>query len=225
MPYGEPRDVEFYGQFTSEAFGQLGAGMAYDSMIQRAVQAADRAIDAYLGVPEDFFQAGGIEVTRELHDGREVGYHQLYPSYGLLGVAANPKIRLKYVPVRSVVSVEENTSGTTWTSRTEGRSSDYVVTSEADGIRFLRNIPGYEYANIRVTYIGGYDVTPEVVEDVSSRLAAAMLRKIIDAEQGNPVTVGGESIQITASLADRVFSPALKDMLKRLKLHTPARVM
>jgi hypothetical protein len=212
MPYGEPVDVEYYGQFTSEDFGQASEGMNYESMVMRAMLAADRAIDAYLGVPADFFQAGGIEIPLELHDGVEAGKTRTYPSYGFFG------------PVRSVVTVEENTSGSTWTSRTEGRDNDFIVTSRADGIRFVRNVPDYDHANVRVTYIAGYDATPEVVSDVSSRLAAAMIRKIIDAEQGNPVTVGGQSIEITASLSDRVFTPALKDMLRRFRHHTRAAI-
>jgi hypothetical protein len=224
MVYSSSTEVEFYGQIDSSNTQGLGeAGPSYANNLTYAVVAADRMIESYCDVPSGFFDAGGVTITTEYHDGVEVGYYGLYPSFGV-SYKMRPKLRLNYTPVISVTTLEENTSGSTWTARTEGRSSDFIVVP--DGVRFIGHVPRYDYDNVRVTYVAGYAAIPGNVVECSGRLAAAILLKIIDAKKRSPVSIGSLSTSPAdmPSLSAEVFTPPLKDLVKRYRRRTPVRI-
>lgn len=218
MPYSSQRDVEFWGQFTSSNFGlRTTTGYTYASMIERAIEIADSRIDEHSDMPNSFFISGGIAIEDEYHDGVEIGHYGPYPSFGLLGYKKRPKLRFNYSPVISVKRVEEETSAGSWTTRTAGSASDYVLDREKDGIRFIANVPSYDYYNVRVSYIAGYDPTPTTVVNISGRLAAAIIRNILMSKKGATIPVE-EAYKLTLpSLADTVFSSDMKKELEHYR--------
>ena len=205
MPYSQLDDVKFWYRYST----------GEDDWILRAITNADGMIDRHCHVPSGFFTEGGVEVKDEYHDGNEVAYHYSVSKVHewLWDYDAFMLLAFKYPPVLSVVKVEEERTAGTWTERTEGSGSDYVVVE--DGIHFLQNFPNPGYKNLRVTYVAGYAVTPENVKHVSARLAAAMLQKIKDAQTRKPTTTGAGGVS-TPAPDSRLTAPVFTDELKVL---------
>ena len=209
MPYCDKLEVETWAQITSADFGSIGYD--YVNTLQYVINLADRAIDNYCMQPDGFFNGGGIEIQKELHDGVEFGYVGF--NVWLSSHDYRPFLRLKYVPVLSITKFEEETTAGSWTTRTEGRSSDYIV--DESGIYIVSNLPDYDYRNIRVTYKAGYTVTPSPVVECSARLAANMAHHIIDSASRTNSGSGSVALN-TASELVGLGKPVLTDELKAL---------
>ena len=209
-PYSNQADVEFYGQFDSTDFDDKGYD--YAAGIQKAITDADRQIDEYCHVPEQFFTVGGIEIQHEYLNGVDIAYIggivKFFPWY----YGGHSHLTFKHKPVLSVTKFEEETSAGAWTTRTEGASSDYVVVD--DGVRFVQNVPAYKYKNVRVTYKAGYLLTPGVVQEASGRLAAAILRNVLDASKQHNPSLPATFTTPKTSLLDDLLSDSIKTRLQ-----------
>ena len=210
MGYSTRTDVEFWGQFNSSDFGSIA--YSYESSLQRAIDTADRYIDDYCNVPEGFFSAGGVEIQQEYLNGSDVKYIGGVVKFFSWYYGGTSHLKFKHHPVLSVTKLEEETSADTWTQRTEGTGNDYIVVE--DGVRFIRNTPGWKYKNVRVTYKVGYARTPSQISEVSGRLAAAVLRRIKTASNPVSVTIQGQSVSVAADAS--LGKPVLTDDLKKL---------
>jgi len=215
MGYSMKSDVEFYGQFVTGDFG--ASGYDYNNSIAKAITIADRNIDHYCQVPENFFVAGGIEIQNEFLNGTDVAYLGGITKFFNWYTGGTSHLKFKHRPVLSVTKLEEETGAGSWSTRTEGTGNDYIVV--ADGVRYVKNTPAWTYKNIRVTYKIGYATTPAQVTEVSGRLAAALLRRIIDAKTPQTIGVGGMSVStaVDASLTKPVFTDELKQLLVNYK--------
>jgi hypothetical protein len=221
MPYGTQADVEFFGQFTESSFGQTEPpGLNYKSMIERALFFASSRIDAHCRQPKDYFIEGGIQIADEIHDGVQVGHYGVYATFG---TRRRPKLRLNYSPVLAIISLEHMDSSGTWTTKTSGRSQDYL--NDEQGIIYFRSLPTYDRRNIRINYKVGYQETPILIHELASRIGAQMIRTIIDSEESGSYTVGNVSIKITATLADQVFSPEMRQDLGPYMRTIPLRLV
>jgi len=224
MPYSNKADIEFYGQFSS---GDFSKGYDYNASIAKAIQDADRMIDEYCGVPEDFFISDGLEIQNEYHNGVDVVYIGGIIKFFDWYYGATSHLKLKYKPVLSVTKFEEETSPGTWTTRTEGANNDYIVVD--DGVRFVQNTPAWKFKNVRVTYKAGYKVIPWQISQVSGRLAASLLKYIKDqpaaagTSQSESYNLGGLSESSSSSVSqgggtkvsDAVFTEDLRNMLNK----------
>ena len=193
MPYSSRDTVEFYGIGEVADGGQYGSGETYLNRLNRAIEAADGMIDDHCKKPRGFFNAGGVQVSLEYHNGNEVA--NTFTVGRTLGwsvdLDAYVPLYLNIVPVLSVVTVEEETSAGTWTTRTEGSANDYLVREY--GIHYVSNFPNPGQKNIRVTYLAGYELTPETVRQASAKLAVALLQEIRDNSDRRTVATGGVS--------------------------------
>lgn len=215
--------MEFYGQFSSAANQLTEKGYDYVNTVQKAITAAESAIDNYLQAPSGFFTGGGVEVANEYHNGTEIGKASTHIRF--FGVRKSPFLRLNYTPILSVTALEEETSAGSWTSRTEGRGSDYLVTEK--GVYYLRNSPAYDVKNVRATYNAGYAQTPQPISECAARLAAALIHQVVDSAARKTV----QTEKVTASfpemrlLTQTVFSESLKDLVKRYRRHVPPKIV
>jgi hypothetical protein len=208
MPYCDKLEVETWAQITSADFGSIGYD--YVNTLQYVINLADRAIDNYCMQPDGFFNGGGIEIQKELHDGVEFGYVGF--NVWLSSHDYRPFLRLKYVPVLSITKFEEETTAGSWTTRTEGRSSDYIV--DESGIYIVSNLPDYDYRNIRVTYKTGYTSTPSPIKECSVRLAASMLHRIKDSTTRITTTGLGSKSDTMGSEFQGLGKVTLSDEMK-----------
>lgn len=198
--------------------------ISYVDTIAKAIEIASEWIDEELDQPNGFFTPGGVELSREYHDGVDVGDYGLIISFGL-SIKRRPFLRLKYSPVLSVTTFEEETSAGTWTTRTEGRTDDYLVMD--DGVRLLHNVPKYKYKNIRVTYKAGYQVTPKAISKCCARLSAAIYYNIVDSTKRDEVTAGplGANLKALVTVKDEIFSEPLKKMIRGYKRKIPVTLL
>lgn len=223
MTYSNQEEFETWSQTSSSDLGSIGH--SYDDAVQYLIASADRAIDDYCDVPNEFFNAGGQEIVQEYHDGVEVGHYGLLVSFGL-SIKRRPYLRLNHSPVLSVTTLEKSDSTGTWTTLTEGRQNDYLVMDA--GIRFLRNVPSYDYKNIRATYKAGYTTTPGRIAECSARLAAAMAQRIIDSKSRKNIAISGLSTGTPVEfvgLAKPCFTVELKDLVKRYRRKVPVKLL
>jgi len=223
VPYSNQTEVETWGQISSSDLGNIG--YSYVDTVAYLITVADRAIDDYCDQPDGFFEPGGVEIQQEYHDGVEAGEYNILTWFAA-SLKRRPYIRLEYTPVLSVTALEENTSGTTWTERTEGRDNDYLVIEH--GVRYLRNIPKYKYKNIRVTYKAGYSTTPGRINECSARLAAAIAQRIIDSKKRDNVSLSGMSVGKPVEfvgLAKASFTSDLKSLVRRYRRKVPVKLL
>jgi hypothetical protein len=223
MTYSNKTAVETWSQTST---GNLGAtGYDYDNTLEYLINVADRAIDDYCGQPEGFFNAGGIEIQQEYHDGVEIGDYGLMVNYPF-SIKRRPFLRFKYSPVLSVTKLEKADSSGTWSTLTEGKTSDYLVME--NGVRFIRSVPTYDYKNIRVTYKIGYTATPGRVGECSARLAAALAHRIIDSKDRSSAVIQGQSTSKPdehKGLAKPVFTSELKLLVRRYRRKVPVKLL
>jgi len=212
MPYSNKRDVEFWGQIASGKIGSIGPD--YNESIQQAIAHADHMIDDYCHVPEGFFNPGGIEIQQEYLNGTDVAYLGGITKFFNWYYGGTSHLRFKYRPVLSVTKLEEETAAGTWTTRTEGTGNDYIVVE--DGVRYVTNTPAWKYKNVRATYLIGYATTPGNVTQVSARLAAAILHRIIDAKDRVKASVSSLHAEHSSetSLGVAIFTPDLQRLLE-----------
>lgn len=222
MPYSDKLQVETWAQLDESLLG--AKGYDYVSTVEYLINQADRAIDNYLMQPEGFFNGGGVQIQKELHDGTEFGY----VGYTVFLSASDyrPFLRLKYTPVLSVTKFEEETTAGTWTTRTEGRSSDYMV--DENGVYIISNLPEYDYRNIRVTYKAGYTVTPSPISECSARLAGNMAHRIIDSAIRINAPSGSVALNTASEfvgIAKSVFTDDLKALVREYMRKVPVRLV
>ena len=198
-----------WGQFADAAFGSVG--LDENASYQKMIESADRMIDEYCRVPEDFFVAGGVEVQQEYLDGKDVAYIGGVTKFFNWYYGGTSHLKFKHKPVLSVTKLEEETTTGTWTTRSEGSGSDYIVVD--DGVRYITNTPSWKYKNVRATYKAGYTSTPTQVSVVSARLAAALLHRVKDANNRKTTSIG--TLSVTAPVSD-LSQPVFSDDLKRL---------
>lgn len=215
MGYSTVNDVKFYGQFSSDDF-EDSVYSETDGYL-KAMQDADRMIDNYCNQPEGFFTAGGIVIQQEYRNGTEVAYLGGITKFFNWYYGGTSHLKVTHTPVLTVVKLEEETSADSWTTRTEGTGNDYIVVD--DGVRFVTNTPAWKYKNVRITYKAGYATTPGNVQQVSARLAAALLQRILDAKNRESTAVPGVPVSPApdASLSKPVFSQELKDLLNNYR--------
>ena len=222
MAYTTSAEVLFWAQMAS---GDLEVTMTdFDTSITNIIAYASDIIEEYCRVPSGFFDAGGVTITDEYHDGTEVGRNNSYVRF--FGVRKTPFLHLKYTPVISVTTVHEETSPGSWTARTEGRANTFLVTE--NGIRYVRNSPAYDYKNVKVTYVAGYAATPSAVSRVCARLGANMLHHIIDSEdRAQSTNLGPAGISFGADfmgIAKTLLTTELKTLLNPYRRLTPISV-
>lgn len=213
MPYCTKVEVETWSQTSTADLGSIGYD--YVNTIQYLINVADRAIDDELLQPDGFFNAGGLEIEDEYHDGVEIGHYGLLVSFGL-SIKRRPFLRLKYSPVLSVTKLEKSDSSGTWSTLTEGRQNDYLVME--NGVRFLRSVPLYDYKNVRATYKTGYAITPGRISECSARLAAVMAQRIVDSKDRNIANIGPLAVRKPeefVGLAKSCFTEELKSLVRR----------
>jgi hypothetical protein len=174
-------------------------------------------------VPRGFFEPGGIQIADEYHDGNEIAYYYSvnklyewqwdYDAFMLLP--------LKYTPVISVTTVEEETTPGTWTTRTAGSANDYIVVS--DGVHFVANFPDPGYKNLRVTYLAGYALTPRIIQDTSAKMAALALQKILDTRDRLSASAGGVTFTpVPKSNIDySSLTPSMKTDISQFVIRSP----
>lgn len=203
MPYCTRADVEFWGQFTSSSF--IVTMENYNSSIQRLIDHACNEIDNFCRVPFGFFNAGGVAVDNEYHDGLRV------PS------GTKPLLRPNYLPVLSVTKLEYLESGS-WVTKTEGNSDDYIVVEH--GIHLVTLPDRTDYKNIRVSYECGYKKTPEIITTVSGRLAGAVGQQIIDANKRDAPTLPGVTLSTPQlnMLTKVSFTKELKELIQDYRI-------
>jgi len=217
MVYSTQTEVETWSQIASTDLGSIGHTHA-DS-IAYFTENADHSIDEYCNVPDGFFDAGGVTVTDEYHDGASLGYHGYFIIYNKY---LAPLLMLKYRPVISVTTLKEEVTAGSWTTRTEGQDDDYLVIEE--GVRFLRNLPKYKWKNIKVTYVAGYAATPPAVSDVSAQLSALIIHRVLDGKSRSSGSVGGLSASTPEqfmNLANAELTPRMKNRLKPYRSRLP----
>lgn len=209
-------DVEFWGLGEVVDGGVYGSTATYADRVQRAIQAAQALIDEHCHMPRGFFEAGGVQVTDEYHDGNEVAY---YYSVGKLydwqwDYDAFMLLPFKIQPVLSVVKVEEETTAGTWTTRTAGSSNDYIAVEQ--GVHFIDNFPDPGVKNLRVTYIAGYTLTPQVVKEACARLAVLTLQRILDStNRAAAVAAGvGSTPPPDSSLGKPILTLEIQSLLR-----------
>jgi hypothetical protein len=214
--YCTQKDLEFWGMGEVVDGGVYGNTSTYTDRINRAISHAQALIDEYCRYPRGVFESGGVQVSSEYHDGNEIAYHYNrgklydwqwdYDNFMLLS--------FKYQPVLSTVSYEEETTAGTWTTRTSGSSNDYVTVDE--GIHILDNFPDPGVKNLRVTYLAGYTLTPQTVQEVSARMAVATLQKIYDSTKRRPTTAGGVGSVSppNSSLGSAILTEEIKTLLR-----------
>jgi len=222
MTYSSQADVEFYGQFDTS--DNISKGYDYTNSIMKAIENADSRIDEYCNVPEGFFNPGGITIQQEYHDGTEIGDYGLLVSFGL-SIKRRPFLRFKHSPVLSVTSLEKSDSSGTWSALTEGRTNDYLVMET--GVRFLKNVPSYDYKNVRVTYRAGYNTTPANVAQCSGLLASAILNQVLHAKDTENISIGNLSVtdKITVTLSSNVFTEELKSLVRHYHRKVPVKLL
>lgn len=215
MPYSSKADVLFYGQFSTGDFG--ASGYDEEASYQKAIADADRMIDNYCNAPEQFFTPGGIEIQNEYLNGTDVAYLGGITKFFAWYYGGTSHLKFKYSPVLSVTKLEEETGAGTWTTRTEGTGSDFIVVS--DGVRYVMNTPAWKYKNVRATYKAGYVATPWQVQQVSGRLAAAILQRIEDAKSRVQASVGGLSVTTPppVNLTTAILTDDLKQLLQNFR--------
>ena len=211
MTYSRKEDVEFYGQLDSSKIGSIGYD--YDASIQKAITDADHMIDDYCRVPSGFFSPGGIEIQEEYLNGVDVAYLGGITKFFNWYYGGTSHLKFAYRPVLSVTKLEEETAAGTWTTRTEGTGNDYIVVT--DGVRYVTNTPAWKYKNVRASYVVGYKSTPGNVTQVSARLAAAILHRIIDSKTRARGSGGGLAVTNPpeTSLGAVIFTDELKRLL------------
>lgn len=224
MGYSSQTQVDTWLQNSGISLGQKGY-TTYDTTIAYLISVADRAIDDETMQPETYFTAGGVTLTNEYHDGVEIGDYGLLLGVGLR-VKPRPFLRLKYSPIISVTTVQKCDSQGNWTTLTQGYGNDYIALEE--GIRFLQNIPSYNYKNVRVTYVAGHVATPSRISECSARLAAAIGQRIIDS-QSRHETSGGPTNTSTPDehkgLAKAVFTDELKRLVRNYRRKVPIKML
>lgn len=210
MPYSNTSDIEFWGQLDSTKIGSIGPD--YADSIQRAIKTADHMIEDYCRVPEGFFSPSGIEIQQEYLNGTDVAYLGGITKYFNWYYGGTSHLKFKHSPVLSVTTLEEETATGTWTSRTEG--TDYIVVD--DGVRYITNTPAWKYKNVRATYKVGFITTPGNVTQVSARLAAATLHRIIDSKSRTKGGIGPLNVDNPpeTSLGAAIFTEELKRLLE-----------
>lgn len=139
-----------------------------DEFTEDLIEAAQRIVDDYCGVPSTFFQAGGVTVTDEYYDGD--GGEELW---------------LKYRPVVSVTALYRNkaslNAAADWEQLLEGPGAGkhFILYGQKGLVYMFDRIPGADYKNIKVTYKAGYSAVPESVAHVCKELAANVLRGLL----------------------------------------------
>ena len=214
MPYSNKSDVEFWAQTDST---KLSRGPDYNESVQKAISTADGMIDEYCQVSKGFFSPGGIEIQQEYLNGTDVAYLGGITKFFNWYYGGTSHLTFKYGPVLSVTKLEEETAAGTWTTRTEGTGNDYIVVD--DGVRYVTNTPAWKYKNVRATYTVGYTTTPSNVLQVSARLAAAILHRIIDSKTRDQGGISNLTVQNPpeTSLGAAIFTPELKQLLVRYR--------
>lgn len=118
------------------------------------------------------------------------------PGYSSRTIAYDASIYLSNKPVFGVISVEENTttdgSTDTWTLRSQGRDSDYVVFPELGKITFVNNYPRNGNKNIRVTYAYG---EPDVPGDIRRYIVTLSAIDVLQSYGGTQNTEGIENLR------------------------------
>ena len=212
MGYSRKEDVLFYGQFAKGQFG--AAGYDEEASYNKAINDADHMIDDYCNVPEQFFTAGGVEIQQEHHNGTDVIYIGGIIKFFNWYYGATSHLKLKYNPVLSVTKLEEDLGADSWTTRTEGSNSDYIVVD--DGVRFIQNTPAWKFKNVRVTYKAGYTTTPWQVQQVSAELASRILQDIEDRKRRENLAMAGQTV--TSPQPQKViFTDELKSRLQNYR--------
>jgi len=234
MPYCVQAQVETWSQKSDGDIGSDSHAYSYVDTITYLISVADRAIDDECGVPEEFFEAGGVAVADEMHNGVELGYASSWVENPYYMTGVQPLLRLNYKPILAVATVESQTSAGAWTVLVV--DVDYAV--DPLGIRFIKNFPRYAYANIKVNYTAGYAATPAKVSAVSAQLAASIIQRVLKSESASAGTSSSASLGPAsrsssfsaggldgATIADACFSDRLKADLARFRNVTPPRVV
>jgi len=144
-----------------------------DIFIEEVIPMASRFIDRHCNRPNDFFAAGGADVT-EYFNGIGTSPPAEYLQYAReieLWMQRARLFNLTERPVISVTSVEELESGS-WVARTKGDSSSYDYRQVGGQIYFWNHIPISGWKNLKVIYKAGYAAIPSDIEWVCARLIA-----------------------------------------------------
>ena len=203
MVYCSTDDVKRYSQATYTDLG-FTSDSEFVTFLSTLISRAQGMIDRYCGVPDGFFEPGGVTRTAELydHDGGEILF-------------------LDYAPVISVSSLEQRTSGLgmteVWEALTEGASNDFIIYKAQGKIYFIKAVSA-GYQKIKVTYVAGYASTPGDLADVCAQLAANILANMV--ARG---TVGVSIGEVSLSVKDLKESFTF-ELTKILSPHVKRRV-
>lgn len=206
MGYSNQTLVESWGQLTPGDIG--GIGQAYATLIATLIALADELIDHHCDVPSGFFNAGGVTVTQELHDSEGDG-----------------RVILNYAPVLSVTTLQYNDAAlnatANWTTLLQGpgANTNFLLYKREGRLYIYSNAPASGEQKIQVTYKAGYSATPETVENLSARLVAAVIHRIIDSSNRKVIRTGDVSLtpKDMNVLVQKVFTQDLKDLLIHFK--------
>lgn len=184
-----------------------------DIFIEEVIPMASRFIDRHCNRPDDFFAAGGADVTEYFNGigSSPPAEHLQYAREVDLWVQRARLFSLAERPVISVTSVEELEGGS-WLARIKGDSSSYDYRQVGGQIYFWKNIPAVGWKNLKVVYNAGYAAIPSDVEWVCARLIANEIQAATEDRMAAVVSIGRPGL---IDFEDpKIFS---KDLAERLE--------
>jgi len=134
---------------------------------------------------------------------------------------------LSYYPVTTISSLQVNTKSSlgdtpTWSSSTQGLGNDFIANSDdlkSGRFRWIDNFPTSKGKDrIKVTYIHGYAVTPEMVKELATLLTQ---RQMIQSAMYQTIFKGrDDSSPIRLDVVDKRIEE-LTNKLKKMDIEKP----
>jgi len=159
---------QFAGTITFQDMG-FETEDQYSEYVDFIIEGASRYLDLYCNKTENFFQNAGVSITEYFNGrgGSPPGYWMLTGERIARWQKGARTFKLEKQPILSITTFQE-LIGSTWTTRTEGDASDF---RHVNGVIYmLRNIPREGWENVKITYKGGFLLSPKAIQ-----LATAML--------------------------------------------------
>ncbi len=190
--YCTKADIKAYSKIAYTDLGYATDG-DFDTFLDSLILLAQAIIENYCHVPSSFFSASGKTITNELQDYRESW------------------ISLRYYPILSVSKVEYNSQGygvaPSWT---ELASVDYIINTSTGQVELVNYVPSISEQSVRVSYVAGYDATPDLVEYVCIQVCSNVLHGLLQRKLSPVVRADDVNVKV---LVPEAFTTELRVML------------